>query len=550
MLESRTDYYRVISESFGSVVPGTREARKTVYNEIRKVVREQSKLAPHRFDLSAEQRALEKAILDIEISAKLGEPIPRVMPGATLKQAGSAPQRPAPMQAQTPTPPAQPYIAEQFSHPQADQFSAPVAQPAMPRIEWTDPAPGQPPLQQLSTQPLPSRAYSPPRTDARQGSPFFQPGFLNKPDRVSYARRADPPPPPSKPRPQPRQVPPQQQMPSPQPDPQHEEVPADLKAALPPPEALRQAGDVNMLDPSQSKKARKVFSPAEMPVQKPRSTARIVFIVILAAAVGGAISYFAKPEQLIAKMIEFVQTFAGPVSTPTPKTPPTGATVSFGEQREPTVAEIVSQAIQQSSQREYSRALATLDEARAKGASGADFYAARAYANWGAGDVPNAISDYTEAIRLDPGNGANYTNRAVAYNSRGEYLLGIRDLERAIAIEPNNPDSWNSRCWARALAGQLQEAIVDCNESLRLRPNDPNTLDSRGFAHLKAGQNSRAIADFEAALKIDPRIASAIYGRGIARMRSGDRAAGFTDIAEARTINPNIEAQFAKFGVR
>jgi tetratricopeptide (TPR) repeat protein len=279
------------------------------------------------------------------------------------------------------------------------------------------------------------------------------------------------------------------------------------------------------------------------------------------ALIGSATLYVLKPEMLkpsnlLAATKQQLRSWMAkpsasrPAEQKTDPAPSTGAKVSIGEQRVPGPQEYVDVAIQHINRRDFTRAFTALEQAEAMGARGSDFFAARAYANWASGNQEQAIADYGEAIRIDPGNATNYTNRAVAYNSRGEHMLAIRDLERAIAIEPNNPDNWNSRCWSRGLVGQLQEAILDCNESLRLRPNDPNTLDSRGFAHLRAGENTRAIADFDAALAANNQIPSSLYGRGLAKMRTGDRSGGLKDIAEAKSMNPGIEELFTKIGIR
>ncbi len=603
MIESTADYYRLLSDAFGPHVPGTREARKLVYDSVRKALKEQAKIAPHRFDLAAEQRALEKAIVDVEISAKLGEPIPRIKPGTEVKKPEPAPElppRPAVVQGHAVIQPAQTFRADPFSYrpvqpPAPEPVHQPVANPvapveqvpaAGPRIEWTEPPansappPPPPPKPQFVAPPAPPvvpQVYPPfppellpqqPKPVMRQAQPKFQPAFLNRDDRVSYARRADPKPQPQQPPPAPLQeqqrppmpeaarLPSQQQPPKSQQPASKAAEPVQAKPAAAKQESSNgtEAGDMHVLDTpktqQKAKKQGKVFSPADTSEPEPRrgGALRVVMMVLLAAAIGGAITYFVKPEQLIERLL--AEKPASTKSTEAAKPSPTGASISIGEKIEPTAQDLVNLAISQSSQREFLRALASLEQAEKLGARTADFYQARAYAHWGSGDTERAIADYSEALRLDPGNSANFTNRAVAYNARGDYALAIRDLERAIAIDPANPDNWNSRCWSRALAGLVQEAILDCNESLRLRPGDPNTLDSRGFAHLKAGQNSRAIADFEAALKIDSRIVSSIYGRGLARLRTGDRARGNADIAEAKTINPNIEALFAKYGVR
>lgn len=551
MLESRTDYYILLSEAFGPSVPGTREERKKIYDGVRKALKEQSKLAPHRFDLGSEQRALEKAILDVEISAKLGQAIPRRKPGTEPPpQAKPSPPRMA-AATQPPSTPAQ-YVSASPATEPPPAYNVPP-QPAGPRIEWTDHATGIPMQEQEAYfSPPPPLAPLPSTSPVRRPqTQTYQPAFLNRPDRVSYARRADPPPPaPSPPPPPPA---PKAEAPLPPGEPEVRPQPAaQPQPRASQPAAVAEAEGVHRLDGAPGKKPapKKSFRPAGVPEEKPRSSGmRIALIVLLAACAGGAIAYFVKPDQFIRQMIaEFRSKGTSKTSAPAPS--PTGASVSVGESPKPGPQDYVQLAISQTAKRDYSGALATLEQAEKMGASGGEFHQARAYAFWGSGNPERAIAEYGEAIRLDPGNATNFANRAVAYNARNEYALAIRDLERAIAIDPSNPDHWNSRCWARALAGQLQEAIVDCNESLRLRPNDPNTLDSRGFAHLKAGQNTRAIADFTAVLAGAPQTASSLYGRGLARTRTGDRANGSKDIAEAKALSPNIDSLFAQYGVR
>jgi tetratricopeptide (TPR) repeat protein len=539
MLESRTDYYVLLSEAFGPAVPATREARKIIYDGVRRALKEQAKLVPHRFDLTAEQRALEKAILDVEISAKLGQTIPRHMPGSKPPAAGS--RQPLQLPVTQPAFEARP-VSHVTSH---DPLLPSAQQPSGPRIEWANP--NAIPLEEQETYPPPSMPGQPAASlpsnppVSRPAPKNYQPAFLNRPDRVSYARRADPPPPP---RPAAKK-----ELPTPPKRPEVTERPSPPPAS-PPPSLRAEADDMHRIDAGPEKKGRqKAFRPPDRPQKKPRFVLRLIVIVAFAACAAGAIAYFLRPEQLIRQLIAEYQS-VGSTSESNAKPSPTGASVSIGDSPAATVQDFVQLAIAQTGKREFSQALATLERAEKMGANGGEFYQARAYAFWGSGNLERAITDYGEAIRLDPGNATNFANRAVAYNARGEYTLAIRDLERSIAIDPGNPDHWNSRCWSRTLAGQMQEAIVDCNESLRLRPNDPNTLDSRGFAHLKAGQNSRAIADFNAVLALAPKTASSLYGRGLARMRAGDRPNGVRDVEEAKTIAPDIENLFGQYGVR
>ena len=52
------------------------------------------------------------------------------------------------------------------------------------------------------------------------------------------------------------------------------------------------------------------------------------------------------------------------------------------------------------------------------------------------GEYDRAISDFTEAIRLDPKLASAYYNRGIAYENKGEHDKAIADYTEAIRLEP------------------------------------------------------------------------------------------------------------------
>ncbi len=50
------------------------------------------------------------------------------------------------------------------------------------------------------------------------------------------------------------------------------------------------------------------------------------------------------------------------------------------------------------------------------------------------GDDSRAISDYTEAIRLNPKYVDAYSNRGVSYDNLGRYLLSTKDARKACTL--------------------------------------------------------------------------------------------------------------------
>ena len=143
-----------------------------------------------------------------------------------------------------------------------------------------------------------------------------------------------------------------------------------------------------------------------------------------------------------------------------------------------------------------------------------------------------------------------YNNRGNAYTAKGDIDRAISDYSEAIRLDRNKAEYLNGRCWARAVAGrELPLAVSDCTEALRIAPNDANIMDSRGFVYLRLNRLDDAVADYDEALRRNPKQAGSLYGRGLAKLKKGDAAGGEADIAAAKAIRADIAEEFARYGV-
>ena len=166
------------------------------------------------------------------------------------------------------------------------------------------------------------------------------------------------------------------------------------------------------------------------------------------------------------------------------------------------------------------------------------------------GELDRAIADYSEAIQLDPKDADPYRNRGDAYASEKDYEHAIADYTEAIRLDPADANNFNLRCWIRALEGKdLNGALADCNESLRLRANDGNTFNSRGLVQFRLGAFDAAIADYDTAIARNANDAESLYARGVAKLKKGDAAGGNADIVAAKAIKPDIAAVSADYGI-
>ena len=77
------------------------------------------------------------------------------------------------------------------------------------------------------------------------------------------------------------------------------------------------------------------------------------------------------------------------------------------------------------------------------------------------GDIDTAISDFTEAIRLNPKHPLAYSNRGGAYGSKGELDKAISDFTEAIQLDPDLPLWQFIRGKAYRNMGEHDKAIAD-----------------------------------------------------------------------------------------
>jgi len=114
---------------------------------------------------------------------------------------------------------------------------------------------------------------------------------------------------------------------------------------------------------------------------------------------------------------------------------------------------------------EYDSAISDFDAALQLGLSDASSraftYVNRGIAHDEKGDIPGAIADFTEALRINPGLIKAYHHRGVANIHKGDSDRAIADFSRFIEQDPSNPLGYASRASAYRLAGDEESAMRD-----------------------------------------------------------------------------------------
>jgi tetratricopeptide (TPR) repeat protein len=154
---------------------------------------------------------------------------------------------------------------------------------------------------------------------------------------------------------------------------------------------------------------------------------------------------------------------------------------------------------------DYDQAITEFTEAIRLDPNNDNAYYYRAFAYGQKGDYDHAIADYDKAIQIDPKHWGWYSARGNMYATIEEYDRALADYDKAIELDPNRASVYNNRAWLYAyqLKKDFSRAISDANEALKLDPNNADYLDTRGWAYLGNGDYGKAIADFEMALRLD-----------------------------------------------
>ncbi len=195
-------------------------------------------------------------------------------------------------------------------------------------------------------------------------------------------------------------------------------------------------------------------------------------------------------------------------------------------------------------------------------------YANRGNAYEGLGKYSEAITDYSEAIRLDPRIPTAYERRGYLYFNNKEYEKSIIDYSAVIRIDPTNYFVYSYRSIAYENIGEYEKAIDDYTRYInRLRiTDDPlppgvlgNAYMSRGEVYEKLGKTDKAIADYKDAIRsflpghitsdnllyltteieLDPKIAFIYAARGSVYYNRSEYEKAIADYTEAIRLQPD-----------
>ena len=141
-------------------------------------------------------------------------------------------------------------------------------------------------------------------------------------------------------------------------------------------------------------------------------------------------------------------------------------------------------------------------------ATARDYYR-RGRAESAAGRCAEALSDFDQAIALDPKFGAAFNSRGNEYFRLGDYERAIADYNEAVFLDPNPGVVYCNRAGAWLACGEIEIALDDYREAIERNPRYAPAYFGRANAWASDAKYSQAVADYRAAIQIDPQFAEA-----------------------------------------
>jgi tetratricopeptide (TPR) repeat protein len=94
--------------------------------------------------------------------------------------------------------------------------------------------------------------------------------------------------------------------------------------------------------------------------------------------------------------------------------------------------------------------------------------------------------------------------KGVAQMSAGQSLEAITTFSQIIRLKPDFAEAWNKRATVYYFVGDLQKSLADCDEVMKRNPNHFGALSGYGQIYAQMGDFDQALRYFEKAYAINP----------------------------------------------
>jgi len=158
------------------------------------------------------------------------------------------------------------------------------------------------------------------------------------------------------------------------------------------------------------------------------------------------------------------------------------------------------------------------------------------------GNMQGAMSQYNEALRINPDFIRGYVRRGELHDMMGNLNAALADYDRVLAVEPANALALNNRGWVYFEQGKDAEALEAFDKAIAIDGKLAVAYNNRGWMKLQLKDTVAAIVDFNGAIKADRAFTKAYYNKALINVVQGKRRDAIKDYTALIDVN-NRDAQ-------
>ena len=158
------------------------------------------------------------------------------------------------------------------------------------------------------------------------------------------------------------------------------------------------------------------------------------------------------------------------------------------------------------------------------------------------GRVPEAMTEYRIASRLDPDFAPAHNGQGTVYLKTGQLAAALAQYARAVDLAPGYAEAQYNFGLALLTADRPAEAILHEEIALHQRPEYPDALNTLGNALFRLGRPAEAVPRYAAAVRLKPAEAEYRNNLGIALAHAGNLREAVAQLQEAVRLRPTDAA--------
>lgn len=149
-----------------------------------------------------------------------------------------------------------------------------------------------------------------------------------------------------------------------------------------------------------------------------------------------------------------------------------------------------------------------------------------------------AISNFNEALKLDPDLKEVYLGRSFAYASSNELDKALKDISVYTISFPDEPKGHLLMARIHAAKKNFEKSTMEYEKVIEINGNEYSLFDERGWIYIEMGKYMEAMKDFNKVVALQPQMVNGYFGRSRVKSELNDNIGEINDLKKVLEISP------------